>query len=281
MNGMSHESPLVSTEWLAERLNDPGIRVVEVAFKNDDSSYQEGHIPGAVWWYWKEWCWHETDREFPTPAQMARRLGKIGVTPEITVVLYGDPVQFGTYAFWTLTMAGHPKLKLLDGAKTRWKAEGRPMTKEIPRYKPVDYRPGNGNLSSRVGRDEVRANLKKPGRLLLDVRSPEEYRGERVMPPPGFDHGAERTGRIPGAVHLFYKELYNGDESFKQPEELRPILERVGAAPDREVVVYCRLSHRATLAWFAMNYLLGYKDAKIYDGSWTEWGSIVGFPIEK
>ncbi|OGL62575.1 MAG: hypothetical protein A3I72_10525 [Candidatus Tectomicrobia bacterium RIFCSPLOWO2_02_FULL_70_19] len=278
---MSQDSPLVSTQWLAERLNDPGVRVVEAAFKNDDAGYREGHIPGAAWWYWKEWCWHETDREFPTPAQMAPRLGRIGVTPGTTLVLCGDPVQFGTYAFWALTMAGHPKLKLLDGAKTRWRAEGRPMTKEVPQFEPAEYRAQKADPSSRVGRDEVRANLKKPGRLLLDVRSPEEYRGERVMPPPGFDHGAERTGRIPGAVHLFYKELYNADESFKRPEELRPILEGAGATPERDIVAYCRLSHRATLAWFAMKHLLGYQDAKIYDGSWTEWGSIVGFPIEK
>jgi thiosulfate/3-mercaptopyruvate sulfurtransferase len=135
----------------------------------------------------------------------------------------------------------------------------------------------------RVGRDDIRANLRSPGRLVLDVRSPEEYAGERIMPPPDFDHGAERAGRIPGAHHLYYRDLLNDDDSFKPTAELRPILESVGAtpAPTNEIVVYCRLSHRATLVWFAMTHLLGYDNVRIYDGSWTEWGSIVGFPIEK
>ena len=203
---MSQDSPLVSTQWLADHLNDPGVRIVEVSSAGEDKGYREGHIPGAVWFYWKALCWDDTDREFLTPEQMASRLGKVGITAETTLVLCGDPVQFGTYPFWALTMAGHPKLKLLDGAKTRWKAEGRPMTAEIPQVKPADYKPGKGgDRSMRVGRDEVRANLKKPGRLLLDVRSPEEYSGERVMAHGSFDHGAERKGRIPGAVHLFYK----------------------------------------------------------------------------
>ncbi|MBI3127373.1 MAG: sulfurtransferase [Candidatus Tectomicrobia bacterium] len=279
---MTQDPPLVSTQWLADRLNDPNVRVIEVSSSAEDKRYREGHIPGAAWFFWKDLCWDDTDREFLTPQQMSARLGRIGITHDATLVIYGDPVQFGTYPFWALTMAGHPRLRLLDGAKTRWKAEGRPMTQEIPSFKPADYKPPKGGDSSmRVGRDEVRANLKKPGRLLLDVRSPEEYSGERVMAHGSFDHGAERKGRIPGAVHLFYKELYNADETFKRPEELRAALERAGATPDREVVVYCRLSHRATLAWFAMRHLLGYPDVKIYDGSWTEWGSIVGFPVEK
>jgi len=274
---------LVSGVWLAEHLDDPGVRIVEVSASPDDTAYREGHIPGAVWWYWKEALWHPTDREFPTPDEMAERLGRIGVSPETTVVLYGSPVQFGTYAFWVLTMCGHRDIRLLDGSRTRWEAEGRPLTKEVPTFPVVAYQPGTEDLSSRVGREDVRANLGQKGRVLLDARSPEEYEGERVGPPPGFDHGAERTGRIPGATHLYFRELLHGDDLFLQPEELRALCAGLGATPDTsdEIVTYCRLSHRATLVWFAMRYLLGFTNVRVYDGSWTEWGSIVGFPVEK
>jgi thiosulfate/3-mercaptopyruvate sulfurtransferase len=278
---MPSESRLVSAAWLTERLGSPGVRVIEVASVNDDAGYRQGHVPGAAWWYWKAALWHDTDREFPTAEVMAGRLGRIGVTPETTVVLYGDPVQYGTYAFWVLTMSGHPDVRLLDGAKTRWCADRRPLSTKPTEPVPVQYPPQPGDGASRVGRDDVRAGLGRPDRLLLDARSSEEYRGERVMPPPFFDHGAERTGRIPGAVHLHFRELLNADDTFKAPDELRRVLRARGAGPERaEIVTYCRLSHRATLVWFAMRHLLGYTNVRVYDGSWTEWGSIVGFPVE-
>ena len=281
-NNRTGAPPLVSPDWLAERLHDPGIRIIEISSKSDDTVYQEGHIPGAVWKFWKEFCWHESMREFPDPEEMGRRLGRLGAGRETTIVLYGDPVQYGSYAYWVLTMAGHPDLRLLDGARTRWSGEGRPLSREAPNFDPVDYRSAEGDPSSRIGREDIRDNLDRPGRILLDVRSPEEYNGDRVMPPPHFDHGAERKGRIPGAVHLYYRRLMNEDDTFKSVEELRAIFAEVGIAPGmkEEVAVYCRLSHRATLAWIAMRSLLGLTNVRIYDGSWTEWGSIVGFPIE-
>jgi thiosulfate/3-mercaptopyruvate sulfurtransferase len=276
-------SPLVSTTWLQDHLDDPTVRILEISSVNDNAVYREGHIPGSLWFFWKDICWHETDREFISTKALARRLGAIGVRSTDALVLCGDPVQYGTYAFWAFTMAGHPDLRLLDGTRTKWVKEGRPLTKTIPRFPAADSLPQRGDSSMRVGRDDVRANLGKPGRLLLDVRSPEEYRGERVMEYPKFDHGAERAGRIPGAVHLYYKELLNADDSYRGPDEIRAMFERVGATPDMaaEIVCYCRLSHRATLAWVAMKHILGYENVKIYDGSWTEWGSIVGFPVEK
>ena len=275
------DSVLVPAEWLAQHLNDPKVRVVEVAQEKETPDYAEGHIPGAVRWYWKEALWHPADREFPTPEMMAERLGKAGIGPDTTLVLYSGRVQYGTYAFWALAMCGHPGVRLLDGGAKRWKLEGRPLTKEVPGFPPVSYPPRKGDPSSRIGRDGVRAGLKDARRLLLDVRAGEEYRGERVRSAPGPDHGAERAGRIPGAVHLFFRELLNADDAFKPEGELRALMEGVGARPERETVVYCRLSHRASLAWFAMKHLLGHKDVKVYDGSWTEWGSIVGFPVER
>lgn len=278
------QSPLVSPAWLAEHLDDPQIRVLEVCSLPDDATYRKGHIPGAQWVYWKTACWHETDRELIAPAEMARQLGAMGIGPNDTLVLYGDPVQHGTYAFWAFTMAGHSRLKVLDGSRKRWIAEGRPMTTQVPKFAPVHYPAPEGTSVMRVGRRNVLNNLHKPERLLLDVRAPEEYEGKRVIDYSAqFDHGAERFGRIPGAKHLYFRELVNADDSFKTSAELRAILAKAGIASQgrEDIVCYCRLSHRATLAWFAMSHLAGLDNVKVYDGSWTEWGSIVGYPIER
>ena len=277
-------SPLVTAAWLDDHLADPNLRIIEVCSRNDDTAYREGHIPGATWVYWKSACWHETDCQLISSEAMARMFGSTGIGPDTTVVLYGDPVQFGTYAFWAFTMAGHRDLRLLDGARRKWFAEGRPLTHEVPHFAAVAYPPPAGTSSTRVDRDNVRDNLKKPDRLLLDVRSPEEYEGKRVADYSfAFDHGAERAGRIPGAVHLYFRRFLNEDDSFKSPDDIRAVLAAAGIAPAQfdEVVCYCRLSHRATLAWVALAHVLGLGNVKIYDGSWTEWGSIVGFPIER
>ena len=274
---------LVSCEWLEERLGNPSVRIIEVSSLNQDTVYRQGHIPGAVWRYWKDWCWHDSDREFITPESMARRLGTMGIAADTTLVFYGDPVQHGAYAAWTFVMAGHRDVRILDGTRTKWSAEGRPLTTEIPEFDPVDYGIPEADSSMRIGRDEIRDGLGRPGRVLLDVRSPEEYRGERVMPLPDFDHGAERAGRIPGALHLYYRDVLNDDDSFKSRDELEAVFSGIGLAPGQigEIAVYCRLSHRASLVWLAMRHILGFDNVRIYDGSWTEWGSIVGFPVEK
>ncbi|MDH3712952.1 MAG: sulfurtransferase [Gammaproteobacteria bacterium] len=276
-------NPIVTTDWLAGRLDDPRVRVLEISSELEDTTYRQGHIPGALRWFWKDLCWHATDREFVTPDMLAERLGPQGISANSTLVLYGHPVQYGTYALWSLTMAGHEDLRVLDGGRTKWIAEGRPLTTEVAEFSVADYKPKPGNTKMRLGRENLREHLGDPDRVLLDVRSPEEYSGERVMEYGTFDHGAERGGRIPGAVHLYFRELLNSDDSFKPPEQLREMLNRAGANPAqvKEIVCYCRLSHRASLAWTAMTHVLGYSDVKIYDGSWTEWGSIVGYPVEK
>ncbi len=277
------EDPLVSTDWLERHLDDPTVRVIEIVAWPESRDYEDGHIPGAIRWLWKDALWHDTDREFPTPAEMAERLGAAGIRESDTIVLYGELIQFATYALWVLTMTGHPDVRLLEGSRRKWVAERRPLEVDVPVVEPVAYRTQRGDLSSRLGRDDVRAHLGSPDRVLLDVRSPEEYAGERVGMSATGDHGAERYGRIPGAQHLFFRELLEEDDRFKPEAELRSILASrgVSAEDDRETVVYCRLSHRATLAWFAMRFVLGFEDVRVYDGSWTEWGSIVGFPIER
>jgi len=280
----SAETPIVSTGWLEDHLSDPNVRVLEICALTSDEVYRSGHVPGAQWVYWKGACWHETDREFVKPEQLAQHFGSLGIGPDTTVVLYGDPVQYGTYAYWAFKMAGHKNLKVLDGGRTKWVAEGRALSQDVPKPTPVAYPAPAPDPSSRVGREDVRAKLKLPGRILLDVRSTEEYTGKRVIEYSApFDHGAERFGRIPGAVNMYYKAFLNADDSYKSPDEMRAALAAAGISTDTsdEVVCYCRLSHRATLVWTAMTEILGMKNVKIYDGSWTEWGSIVGFPIEK
>lgn len=277
-------SPVVSADWLEEHLGDPGLRILEISNVNEPIGYCDGHVPGAAWLYWKGACWHETDRQFVTPEAMAALFGSLGIGPDDTVVLYGEPVQYGTYAFWAFTMAGHKNLRVLDGGRRKWLAEGRPLSRTVPALPPVDYPTPAPNASMRVGRDEVKAHLGHSHRLVLDVRSPEEYTAKRVSEySAAFDHGAERTGRIPGAKHFYFREFLNDDDSFKTADEMRKALAAGGITPEKfdDVVCYCRLSHRATLVWVALGGILGYENIKIYDGSWTEWGSIVGFPIEK
>ena len=280
---MSETSPkLVSPSWLLERLDDPAITVLEISSDPEAKAYLKGHIPGAIFSFWKDLLWHETDREFVSSSELSSRLGEIGVSTDSTLVICGDPVQYGTYALWVMTMAGVKDVRILDGSRTRWINDRNPLETGGRSREPIDNGSLDPSIATRIGRDEVLQKINNPDTVLLDVRSPEEYRGERVSPPGGFDHGAERKGRIPGAVHLFFRELLNDDDTFISKEKLERKFSEVGVkkSSEKDIVSYCRLSHRATLSWFAMSEILGIEKAQIYDGSWTEWGSIVGFPVE-
>lgn len=273
---------LVSPRWLAENLDSlpDSIRIIEVSDMKNPEAYFEGHIPGAIYWPWKEALWDSTMREFVSPKDFSKLMGKSGVSHETTVILYSNSCQFAHYAYWVCTMRGHPKVKILHGNRTLWIKEKRTMTKDIPQIKPVNYPIRATDESSRIGREGVLAGLNNPDRILLDVRTPEEFIGERVSPKwMQIDHGAYRKGHIPGARHLYYTELLNEDETFKPIDKLRESFYRRGATPDKEIVSYCRLSHRGSMVWFVLRFLLGYTRTKVYDGSWSEWGSIVGLPI--
>lgn len=276
--------PLVSTQWLNDNLDDPLVSVLEVSSSESDVAdyYGSGHVPGSRFAYWKDLLWHETDRQFPSPSTMAERLSALGFPPSATIALIGDPVQFSTYAFWVMTMTGQgSRFVHVDGGRAKWVSEGRPLTTELPDRSVTRIEPGLPDESCRIGRDEVRAGLGDPNRLIIDARSPEEYAGERVSPDWfEFDYGAERKGHIPGARHLYYTDILTEDGAYLPQDELRA---RLASLPidDSEVITYCRLSHRGTLVWFALRYLLGIEKVRVYDGSWTEWGSIVGFPVER
>lgn len=276
---------LVSPDWLEERLEAPGLALIEVSFYTPDkAAWFEGHIPGSRYVHWKQLCWDDTDRQFPDSDEMSRRLGAMGVDDDTTVVLIGDPIQFATYAYWVLAMTGfEDRTAILDGGHLTWQRQGRPLT-DAPPQAPIAARPTPGSpvTVARTGRDDVLAHLGDPGRALVDLRSAEEYAGERVAPITApFDHGAERGGHIPGALHLPHEHLLADDGTFLGADGIDAAFESVGAGRDREVVTYCRLSHRASLGWFAATRLAGRENVRVYDGSWTEWGSMVGMPVER
>jgi thiosulfate/3-mercaptopyruvate sulfurtransferase len=277
-------SALVSPAWLHKHRSDPKVRLIEIAGLNQDEmqAYRAGHVPGAVCWKWKEMLWDSHRRDFPDPGEFARRCGAAGIGNDTTVVFYGEGVQFGVYAWWTFRYCGHRKVKVLDGARYRWVAEGRPLTTdEPPAAAPATYTPVKRVERMRILRDKLLTRLGRNGMLILDGRSPEEYRGELVGAPGSPDVGAMRYGRIPGAKHLYFEELLDANKAFRPAPELEKLVAARGAAPDGDIVAYCRLSHRATVLYFALTELLGYRKVKVYDGSWTEWGNLVGAPVER
>ncbi len=276
---------LVEPDWLEEHLDDPNVVILEFNWTGTQS-YDEWHIPGAHGFFWKDFLWDETMRDFPAPEDFAARSGAVGISNETTVVCYGDPVQFGTYGWWVFTYLGHRDVRLLNGGRVLWEKEGRLKSTDLPMATAATYAPVRARKDSmRVRFPEILERLGDADAgskaALLDHRSPEEYNGERVNMIGAPDVGAERAGRIPGAKHLFFGEFLNEDMTFRSEAELRALLEARGATSDKDVISYCRLSHRATLAYFTMTELLGYENVRSYDGSWTEWGSLVGVPIEK
>lgn len=276
---------LVSPEWLESRLGREDLVIVEVSFyRPEAAAWFRGHIPGSQYIWWKDLCWADDVRQFPAADVMAGRLGGLGVGDDSTLVLVGDPIQFATYAYWVLAMTGFEHLAVvLDGGHLAWESSARPLT-EAPSPIPTPRQPTPSTpvSNARIGRDELLAGLDDDGRTLIDLRSLEEYAGRRVAPLTApYDHGAERKGRIPGARHLPHERLLGGDGRFLDAAGIRAAYREVGVGPIGEVVTYCRLSHRASLGWFALTRLAGREDVRVYDGSWTEWGSMVGMPIER
>lgn len=278
-------SGLVSADWLEEHLDDPDVVVLEVSFYPPaGAAWFRGHIPGSRYVYWKELCWDPIRREMPDSTSMGERLGALGVGDRTKLVLVGDPIQFATYAYWVLAMTGFEHLvSILDGGHAAWEEERRALVEDpAPTTVMPAPVPTGPVTDARIGRDGVLAGLDDGRRALLDLRSAEEYRGERVAPLTApFDHGAERGGHIPGAVHLPHERLLRSDGTFRDAGEISDVLEGSDVGPDREVVTYCRLSHRASLAWFALTRIADRSNVRVYDGSWTEWGSMVGMPIER
>ncbi|HZU16778.1 MAG TPA: sulfurtransferase [Candidatus Dormibacteraeota bacterium] len=278
-DGYSNPEALVSTEWLAAHLDEPGYRLIEVDV--NPAVYESGHIPGAVGWDWKRDLQDPTIRDLVSREALARKLGESGVTPETTVLLYGDNNNwFAAYAYWALKYYGHDRVKLVNGGRVRWEVEGRPYTTEPPRVQPVEYRfAGEPREELRACREQVLERIGRAG--LVDVRSPAEFSGELLAPENLPQEGAQRGGHIPTAVNVPWAQAVKEDGTFKDPQELRQLYGSKGVSPDREVIAYCRIGERSAHTWFVLHELLGYPNVRNYDGSWTEWGSSVRMPIER
>lgn len=279
-NGYVHDDALVSTEWLAEHLADPDIRVVE---SNEDLLlYDQGHLPGAVKIDWTLDLNDQLRRDYIGPEQFARLAAARGISPDTTVIFYGDKNNWwAAYALWVFRLFGHARVKILNGGRKKWIDEGRAITRAVPKYPPAEYPvPRRDDTRIRAFRDEVLAHTRKNG-VLVDVRSPAEYTGEKLHMPEYPQEGALRGGHIPGAKSIPWAQAVREDGTFKSKDDLTALYSGKGVTPDQEVIAYCRIGERSSHTWFVLTYLLGYQNVRNYDGSWTEWGNSVGLPIEK
>ena len=278
-NGYAHPETVVSTDWVAEHLNDPTVRLVEVDV--DTAAYEQGHIPGAVALNWKTELQDQVTRDIVDQQQLEALLGQRGIGNDTTIVLYGDNNNwFGAYAFWLLKVYGHEDVRVMNGGRKKWLDEGRALTTEAPAYPAADYHARPADLSIRTFRDDVRAVLGDEAYGLVDVRSPAEYTGE-LLAPPGLSETAQRGGHIPGAQNIPWSQAVREDGTFKSADELRALYAGKGITADKNIIAYCRIGERSSHTWYVLKYLLGYPNVRNYDGSWTEWGSIIGAPIEK
>ncbi len=269
---------LVEADWLQQHIDDPGIRIVEV--DEDPALYAAAHIPGAIGLDWRKDLQDPVRRDFLGPREFAELLSSRGISDDHAIVLYGDRNNwFAAYTYWYLKYYGHERMLLLNGPREKWIDDGRPTTAEVPSREPGSFTAGPGVQAIRARRDEVLAAIDSPTRL-VDVRSPAEFAGE-ILSPQGYEaEGAQRAGHIPGAASIPWAQAVRDDGTFKSPRELRELYEGKGVLDGEEIIAYCRIGERSAHTWFVLHELLGHDRVKNYDGSWTEWGSLVGVPVE-
>ncbi len=278
MSEYKHPEVLVSTESVAQNLNAPNTRLVEVDV--DTTAYDQGHIPGAVGWNWQTQLQDNVRRDLIDKAALEKLLGESGISNDTSILLYGDNNNwFAAYAFWQLKYYGHQNVKLIDGGRKKWLEEKRPLTKDASKVTPATYRVTGINESLRAFRDDVLSVVqgKKRGQL-VDVRSVDEFTG-KIIAPPGMTETAQRAGHIPSAANIPWAQAANEDGTFKSADALATLYQGKGITGSDEVIAYCRIGERSSHTWFVLKYLLGYDNVRNYDGSWTEWGNLIGSPI--
>jgi len=271
---------LVDADWARAHIDDPNVRFVEVDV--DTAAYDEGHIPGAVAWNWTSQLSDGVRRDIVSREDLGKLLSESGIGPETTIVLYGDNNNwFAAWAYWQLKLFGVEDVKILDGGRKLWLAQGLPTSTDVPSYGPTGIDLPLVDLSHRAFRQEVLDHINRDGAALVDVRSPGEYSGELLAPAALPQEGAQRAGHVPGAANIPWATAVREDGRFKDADELRELYAAKGITPDKDIIAYCRIGERSSHTWFVLHELLGFDRVRNYDGSWTEYGSLVGVPIEK
>jgi thiosulfate/3-mercaptopyruvate sulfurtransferase len=270
---------LVDSEWARAHLDDPDVRFVEVDV--DTTSFEQSHIPGAVGWNWTSQLADGIRRDIATREEFSKLLQESGIDKDTTIVVYGDNNNwFAAWAYWQLKLFGHEDVRILNGGRKFWLDNGLPVTTDVASYKKTSYELPEPDFALRAFRDDILPRIGDSKLSLVDVRSPAEFNGE-ILAPPGLSETAQRAGHIPGAASIPWAQTVREDGTFKGREELAALYEGKGVTPDKDVIAYCRIGERSSHSWFVLHELLGYNRVRNYDGSWTEWGSMVGVPIEK
>jgi thiosulfate/3-mercaptopyruvate sulfurtransferase len=270
---------LVSTEWVLAHHKDPKVVIAEVDVNT--AAYNEGHIPGAIGWAWNSQLCDNVRRDILSQEQFEALMSSSGITPDTTVVIYGDNNNwFAAWAFWQMKIYGHKDVRIMNGGRKKWLSEGRELSMEEPKVTPTTYRASKADLSPRAFLPQVQEAQKQAKASMVDVRSPQEFTGE-ILAPPGLPETCQRGGHIPGARNIPWSKACNDDGTFKTFDELKTIYGSEGIDGSTPVIAYCRIGERSSHTWFVLKYLLGLKNVTNYDGSWTEWGNLVGAPVEK
>ena len=279
MASYANPEALVSTEWVSQHKSDPNLVIVEVDV--DTNAYNEGHVPGAVAWNWQTQLCDTVQRDIISKADLEKLLGQSGVGNATTLVLYGDNNNwFAAWAFWQLQMYGHKDVRIMNGGRKKWLAEGRELSKDVPAPKQANYRASEPNQALRAYLPQVQSAYKSGGVALVDVRSNDEFTG-KILAPPGLPETCQRGGHIPGAKSIPWGQACNEDGTFKSADELQALYGGKGVTRDKDIIAYCRIGERSSHTWFVLKHLLGFPNVRNYDGSWTEWGNLVGAPVEK